>query len=98
MATFISFISWTEQGIRSFRDTLDRAAAFEKLCEQRGASLKDVYYCLGEHDIVGIVEAPDDETATALLLELGSLGSVRTKTMRGFSRDEMAAIIAKTGS
>jgi|SRR5919106_587162 uncharacterized protein with GYD domain len=98
MATFISFLSWTEQGIRNFRDTLDRATAFEKLCEQRGASLKDIYYCLGEHDIVGIVEAPDDETATALLLELGSLGNVRTRTVRAFNRDEMADIIARTSS
>ena len=98
MATFISFISWTEQGIQTFRDTLERGAAFGKLCEQRGATLKDVYYCLGEYDIVGIIEAPDDETATALLLELGSVGNVRTKTVRAFNRDEMAAIMAKAGS
>jgi uncharacterized protein with GYD domain len=98
MATYISLIDWSDQGIRNFRDTVDRATAFEKLCEQQGASVKDIYWCLGQHDIVAVVEAPDDETATALLLQVGSLGNIRTKTMRGFSRDEMTSIVAKTSS
>ena len=33
--------------------------------------------------IVGVIEAPDDESATAALLALGSQGNVRTRTMRG---------------
>ncbi len=89
-----SVFSFTEQGIKNFRDSVDRSAAFEKACEQRGASVKGLYWCLGEHDIVGILEAPDDETATALLLELGSLGNVRS--MRAFDRDEMVGILSKT--
>jgi uncharacterized protein with GYD domain len=98
MATYITLIDWTDQGIRNFPETVERAAAFEKLCEQRGATAKEIYWCLGQHDIVAIVEAPDDETATALLLQSGSLGNIRTKTMRGFSREEMTSIIAKTSS
>lgn len=98
MGTYITLIDWTDQGIRSYPDTVDRAAAFEKLCEQQGATVKDIYWCLGQHDIVAIVEAPDDETATALLLRTGSLGNIRTRTLRGFSRDEMTSIIAKSGS
>jgi uncharacterized protein with GYD domain len=43
-----------------------------------------------------VIEAPDDETATAAVLALGSQGNVRTKTMRAFSPDEMRAIIEKT--
>jgi uncharacterized protein with GYD domain len=96
MATYITLIDWTDQGIGNFRDSVDRATAFEKLCEQQGARVKDIYWCLGEHDIVAIFEAPDDETATALLLQTGSLGNIRTKTMRGFNRDEMTGIVART--
>ncbi|MGH2687915.1 MAG: GYD domain-containing protein [Actinomycetota bacterium] len=98
MATYITLIDWTDQGIRNYPDTVERAAAFEKLCEQEGAAVKDIYWCLGQHDIVAVIDAPDDETATALLLRTGSLGNIRTRTLRGFSRDEMAGIIAKTGS
>jgi hypothetical protein len=54
------------------------------------------YWTLGDHDIVAVIEAPDDETATAAVLALGSQGNVRTKTMRAFSPDEMRAIIEKT--
>ena len=44
-----------------------------------------------------MTEFPDDETATAALLQVGSLGSVRTNTMRAFSADEMGGIIGRTG-
>ncbi|MGH2721852.1 MAG: GYD domain-containing protein [Actinomycetota bacterium] len=98
MGTYITLIDWTDQGIRDYPDTVDRAAAFETLCGQHGAKVKDIYWCLGQHDIVAIIDAPDDETATALLLRTGSLGNIRTRTLRAFSRDEMAAIIAKAGS
>ena len=48
---------------------------------------------MGPDDIVVLFEAPDDETATALALQVSSLGNVRTMTMRAFTADEMAAIV-----
>ena len=97
MATFISLISWTDQGIRAFKDTLDRAEAGKQLAASFGGSLKEIYWTLGPYDIVAISEAPDDETATAFALALGSLGNVRTTTMRAFDAEEVRGIIAKTG-
>ena len=96
MATFVSLVNWTEQGVKNFRDTPKRADAFAELVKKRGWSVKGIYWTLGEYDIVAITEAPDDETATAVLLELGSLGNVRTSTLRAFDRDELERIIAKT--
>jgi uncharacterized protein with GYD domain len=52
---------------------------------------------LGTYDIVVVMEAPDDETATAYALALGSLGNVRTQTLRAFDRDEIRGVIAKAG-
>jgi uncharacterized protein with GYD domain len=95
MPTYISLINWTEQGIKNFKDTRERADAFSELAQATGASLKDVYWTLGEFDLVAITEAPDDETAAALLYQLGSSGNVRTKTLRAFGRSEIAAILAK---
>ena len=97
MPTFIGLIDWTDQGIRNFKESPDRVAKGEQLATRLGATLKDVYWTLGEHDIVVILEAPDDETATAFLLALGAEGNVRTKTLRAFSRDEMQSILEKAG-
>jgi uncharacterized protein with GYD domain len=95
MPRYVTLINWTDQGVAGFKDTVDRYEAFQQQVEELGVQFVDVYWTLGEHDIVTVVEAPDDEAATAALLSLGSAGNVRTKTMRAFSRDEMRAVIDK---
>ena len=95
MPRYVTLINWTEQGIAGFKESVDRYEATQKQFEQLGVRLVDVYWTLGEHDIVAVVEAPDDESATAALLILGSTGNVRTKTMRAFSREEMRGVIDK---
>jgi uncharacterized protein with GYD domain len=96
MATFVSLVNWTDQGIRSYRDTTKRADAFTELVERHGGSVKGIWWTLGEYDIVAIGETPDAETYTALTLELGAMGSVRTQTLQAFDRTEIEQIIAKT--
>jgi uncharacterized protein with GYD domain len=95
MANFITLISWTEQGVKAYEKTLERYQATTELAKKFGATLNQIYWTLGEYDIVGVLEAPDDETATAFALALSSWGNVRTKTMRAFSADEMQQILAK---
>jgi uncharacterized protein with GYD domain len=97
MPTYVSLINWTDQGIRSVKETPDRAAAFAELAQKHGASLEQVYWTVGPYDIVAIIEAPDDETATALLLESGSWGNIRTTTLRAYNRDQMSGIIQRLG-
>jgi len=97
MATYVSLISWTDQGIKNFKDTVKRADDAAALAERMGGKFGPIYWTLGSHDIVVISEFPDDETGTAFLLAVGSLGNVRTQTLRAFSKEEMQAIIAKTG-
>jgi uncharacterized protein with GYD domain len=41
------------------------------------------------------VDPPDDETMTAFALEVSSMGSVKTQTMRAFRREEMEGILVK---
>jgi uncharacterized protein with GYD domain len=95
MPKYVSLIDWTQQGVANFKDSVDRYEAAEQQFEQLGVRFTDVYWTLGEHDIVVVVEAPDDETATAALLAVSAQGNIRTKTMRAFSRDEMRAVIDK---
>jgi uncharacterized protein with GYD domain len=96
MATFVSLMNWTDRGVKDFRDTTKRADAFTGLVQQHGGSVRTIYWTLGEYDLVAVTEAPDDETATAVALLLGSLGNVRTVTLRAFAAEEMARIVAKT--
>jgi uncharacterized protein with GYD domain len=94
MPTYVSLISFTDQGVRTFKDTVDRAETGKKLASSFGGSLKEIYWTLGPYDIVAVSEAPDDESATAFALTLSSQGNVRTTTMRAFDADAMKGIIA----
>ncbi|NES29376.1 GYD domain-containing protein [Micromonospora terminaliae] len=96
MPTYIALLNWTDQGIRAYKDTPKRADAFAAATQKVGAKLVNLQWTVGPYDLVAVVEAPDEETAAAALLQLGGAGNVRTTTMRAFSQDEMAGIIAKT--
>jgi uncharacterized protein with GYD domain len=96
MATFISLVNFTDQGIRSIKESPDRAAAMKTMAEKMGVSIKAVYYTVGHYDAVLIAEG-SDEAVTAALLKGASLGNVRTETLRAFSVDEMKKIIGSIG-
>jgi uncharacterized protein with GYD domain len=95
MPKYVALLDWTEQGVRNFKETVDRYEAAEKAFEGLGVSFTDVYWTLGAHDIVATVEAPDDESLAAALLAVAQQGNIRTTTLRAFSRDEMRAIIGR---
>jgi uncharacterized protein with GYD domain len=97
MATYIALVNWTDQGVRDFRDTVDRADAVADTAQKLGGSQKALFWTIGPYDLVAIAEFPDDETATAFALAVGSQGNVRTTTLRAFDADEMRAVIAKVG-
>jgi uncharacterized protein with GYD domain len=65
------------------------------MAKKTGVTVKDVYWTLGQYDVVTIVEAPDDAAVTAMLLSTGALGNVRTTCMRAFDADEMTKVMAK---
>jgi uncharacterized protein with GYD domain len=94
MSTFISLVNFTDQGIRNVKDSPDRYEAFRALAEKVGGKVKGVYYTMGRYDMVVVVEGSDEAAMTAML-KVGSLGNVRTETLRGFSLEEMRKIIGK---
>jgi uncharacterized protein with GYD domain len=98
MATFISTLSFTPQGVASCQDTCKRAAAFKAAAKKLGGKVTGTYWTLGAFDGMLIFEAPDDETATAMMLHLGSLGFMKTQTARAFTAAEMEKIVAAKGS
>ena len=95
MATHIVLLRFTEQGIRDYKDTLKRKEEFAALAEKHCVMLKEAYWTIGSYDGVVILESPDEEAAVAMVLALGSLGNVRSETLRAFDRSQIESILDK---
>jgi uncharacterized protein with GYD domain len=95
MATFVVLATFSDQGIKNVKQTIERADAFKHMATKAGASVKEIFWTLGSRDVVAICEAPDDEIATALSLSVSSRGNVRSETLRAFSFDEMKKILGR---
>jgi uncharacterized protein with GYD domain len=95
MATYIALFNFTDQGIRNVKDTTKRAEAAREAAKKFGANLAQMYWTLGQYDLVSIIEAPDDESVTAFALAVGAAGNVRSQILRAFSKDQMNGILGK---
>ncbi|MFO0810588.1 MAG: GYD domain-containing protein [Gemmataceae bacterium] len=95
MATFITTIKFTQQGVKGIDETTKRAAAFKAAAKKLGAKVTDIYWTLGDYDGLLILEAPNDEAATTAILHLGAMGNVHTSTVRAFNAAEMDKILTK---
>ena len=94
--SYIMLIRWTEQGMRNAKDTTSRTDVAKREAERIGGKLI-VYWTFGEYDIVCILEAPNDEAAMEFGLKVGSLGNVRTTTLKAFTEEEIARVVNKLG-
>ena len=92
MGTYIALINFTDQGIRNIKDSPKRFDAATKLAKSMGMKLKQGFYTMGQYDIVIIAEGTE-EAAAAWLFKIGSLGNVKTSTLRAFSVEEARKII-----
>ncbi len=95
MATYVSLMNFTDQGIKSVKDAPRRIEEAVKGLEAIGGKLKDFYVVMGEYDYVAIAEAPTDEAALGFLLALGAQGNIRTTTLKAFTKEEFAEIVKR---
>jgi uncharacterized protein with GYD domain len=95
MITYVTLVNFTDQGIRSAKDTVKRTEGFRDMAKKFGVTVNEVFWTQGQYDLVAITEAPDEFSGTALNMSLCALGNVRTQTLRAFSAAEMKQIIAK---
>ena len=95
MATYITLINLTEQGVKTIKDLPARLAAGRKAMEANGGKLLQYYLTLGAQDAVVITELPDDETAASVVLQQAGLGNLRTTTMRAFTEAEIPGVLSK---
>jgi uncharacterized protein with GYD domain len=95
MPTYVVLGQFTDQGVKNAKDTTKRAEVFKDSAKKAGVTVKDIYWTLGQYDVVTIADAPDDATLTALMLTVGGWGNLRTQCLRAFNADEMGRIIGK---
>jgi len=94
MATYISLLRLTQQGIENIKESPTRLDKAKQAFRAMGGELKEFYLVMGRYDAVVVAEAPDDETVAKLTLAISSAGAIRTETLRAFPEEEYRKIIA----
>ncbi len=97
MAKYIMLANWTDQGIQKVKESPGRLDAARAAARQLGAEITDFYMTMGAYDMVVTVEAPSDDVMAKFVLALGSLGNVRSTTLKAFSEPEYREIIGSLG-
>ncbi|MBI4522492.1 MAG: GYD domain-containing protein [Deltaproteobacteria bacterium] len=95
MATYVALVNFTDQGIRQIKQTTERAKNLVNAAANLGVNVKEIYWTMGAYDAVFIADAPNDEAVTSLALSMGSLGNIRTQTMRAYTAEEINKILAR---
>jgi uncharacterized protein with GYD domain len=93
MPTYVSLLNWTDQGIRKVKETTKRAETFQALAQKNKVKVREIHWTMGRYDVVVVMEAPDDQTISRLMLALGALGNVKSETLRAYSAKEMGDIL-----
>lgn len=97
MPTYIALVDWTDQGIRPVGAAVERADKGAEIARKHGARFLEHYWTIGPYDAVAIVAAPDEESATTVFREIGTVGNARPTLLRAFDREEMSRIIDRLG-
>ena len=95
MAHYVFLGNFTDQGNRAIKDTTARAKALRELAAGLGVTIKDIYWTLGQYDVVVTVEAPQGDAVATLAMKVASLGNLRLQTLRAFNESEIGGLIAK---
>jgi len=98
MPVYIALVNWTDQGLETVGKAVARADRGAGIAEKHGARFLEHYWTNGPYDVVAIVEAPDDESITAVFREIGAAGNARPTVLRAFDREEMSRIIQRFAS
>jgi uncharacterized protein with GYD domain len=95
MAKYISLVKYTAKGIENIKESPSRLDAFKQLCESMGAKVEGFYLTMGRYDLVLIVDAPDHETISKIILATASRGAVSTETLPAIAEEEYRKVISE---
>jgi uncharacterized protein with GYD domain len=95
MARFIALLAWTDQGVQTAEDCIDRSKDARAAFQAMGVHMESIYWTLGAHDTVAILTAPDGKSITAALLKVAAAGNIRSLFLRAFDASEFESVLAK---
>jgi uncharacterized protein with GYD domain len=95
MVTYIGLLSYTDKGLQGIKGTTQRAAAAKEMAARFGVTMREIYWTLGEYDLVCVLEAADEQALTAFNLSTAMQGNVRTQSLRAFTASEMDKVLAR---
>ena len=95
MAAYIALATFTDQGLRTAKDTVKRSDAARETAAKFGVQMKDIHWTLGAYDLVVQCEAKDDASMIAYALAISAAGNVRFQSLRALNRDEMTQVLQK---
>jgi uncharacterized protein with GYD domain len=95
MVTYIGLLNFTEKGIQGIKTTTQRAAAAKEVASRFGVNMREIYWTLGQYDLVCVLEAADEASLTAFNLAVAAQGNVRSQSLRAFNAAEMDKVLAK---
>ncbi len=81
MPIYVLLSTLTTEGRQTMHAHPERLEAVNKEIEELGCRVLSQYAVLGAYDFVTIVEAPDNEVAAHLSVDLGSRGTVNITTL-----------------
>ena len=98
MPKYLIEASYTAEGFKGIQKdkASGRVAVVKKAIEALGGKLEAMYFCLGENDLIVLVEAPDNASVAALNIAVSASGVARTKTTALMTAEETDGALAKS--
>lgn len=95
MPMYVGLYKFTAKGAGDMKSLPERISESVKAWEAMGGKTTAVLTTMGQYDMVTIGEGPSDEMAAAFAAGLGARGYVTTETLRAFTTEECAALVAE---
>ena len=98
MPVYLMLTTITDEGRKTIKENPDRIKEVNKEVELMGVKILTQYALLGPYDFVNIIEAPGDEVAAKLAINLSARGTVHTLTLPAMTVDNFIATLKKPSS
>ena len=93
MSIYLMLTTLTDEGRKTIKDNPERIREVNKEVELMGIKIRAQYALLGPYDFVNIIEAPGDETAAKLAINLSARGTVQAMTLPAMAVDDLIATL-----
>jgi len=96
MASYIRLLNFTQKGIEALKDQATNFSAVRDVVEENGGKLVTAWVCQGRYDIIAVIDAPDDETMTAISKQTKEMGLYSGETMSGMPIEEFISVFGSS--